>query len=82
VYNAAIMKVTLKEARNRLAELLDEAAGGREIMITGEDGSAFKLVPSEATPKTKRGLIGSARGQIWMADDFDEIPDGFEKYRS
>jgi antitoxin (DNA-binding transcriptional repressor) of toxin-antitoxin stability system len=77
-----MMKVTLKEARDHLSELLDEAAGGREVMITGEDGSAFKLVPSETAPKTKRGLIGSARGQIWMADDFDEAPDGFEEYMS
>jgi antitoxin (DNA-binding transcriptional repressor) of toxin-antitoxin stability system len=82
MYNAAMMKVTLTEARDRLAELLAEAAGGGEVMITGEDGSAFKLIPSEAAPKKKRGLIGSARGQIWMANDFDEIPEGFEEYMS
>lgn len=37
--------VTLEEARDRLAALLAEAA------ITGENGRAYGLAPSEATPK-------------------------------
>lgn len=72
--------MTLKEARERLGGLLDEAARGEEVVITGEDGSAFKLVPSEEIPKKKRGGLGIAKGQVWMADDFDEIPEGFEEY--
>lgn len=77
----AVTKVTLNEARNRLGELLAEAASGEEVLITVEDGSAFKLVPSEKRPsEEKRGGLGIAKGQIWMADDFDEIPEGFEDY--
>ena len=72
--------VTLKEARERLSGLLEEAARGEEVVITGEDGRAFKLVPSETEPKKKRGLIGSARGQIWMSEDFDEPLEDFEEY--
>ncbi|CAN5429921.1 hypothetical protein BH20ACT10_BH20ACT10_21580 [soil metagenome] len=61
------MRVATEEAKERL-----------DALLAREDGSAFKLVPSE--PKKKRGLIGSAKGQIWMAGDFDEIPEGFEEY--
>lgn len=74
--------VTLKEARDHLAELLAEAARGEEVVIESEDGSTFKLIPSESAPRKKRGLIGSAKGQIWMSDDFDEPLEDFEEYMS
>lgn len=72
--------VTINEAKDHLAELLAEAARGGEVVIEGEDGKAFKLVPSEAAPKKKRGLIGSAKGRIWMSDDFDEPLEDFDEY--
>lgn len=72
--------VTLQEARERLEALLAEAAKGGEVVITGEDGSAFKLVPSESTPAKGRGLIGSAKGEIWMSEDFDEPLEDFKEY--
>lgn len=71
----------LEEARVRLSSLLAEAARGEEVVIEGKDGSAFKLIPSgETTPGKKRGGLGIAKGQVWIADDFDEIPEGFEDY--
>jgi len=71
--------VTTKEAKAQLDELLAEAAKGEEVLIAGGDGSTFKLVLSTAPPKKKRGLIGSAKGQIWMADDFDEPLEDFKE---
>jgi antitoxin (DNA-binding transcriptional repressor) of toxin-antitoxin stability system len=74
-------RVTLNEARDRLGELLAEATSGEEALTPGADGSAFKLVPSEKRlSEKKRGGLGIAKGQIWMAEDFDEIPEGFEDY--
>ena len=72
--------VTFAEAKDHLAELLAKAARGEEVVISGDDGSVFKLVLSETAPTKKRALVGSARGQIWMADDFDEVPNGFDEY--
>jgi hypothetical protein len=43
-----------------------------------DDGNTFGVVPMHVAPRKKRGLIGSMRGKIWMADDFDEIPESFE----
>ena len=71
-------ELALKEAQSRLAELVAEAAGGEEVVITRDDGAAFKLVPvTEPLPRPK---YGSARGLIQMADDFDAPLEDFKAY--
>ena len=73
-------QIALKDAELRLAELIDEAAHGEEIMITRDDGKVFKLVlfmPTKPYPK-----FGSARGLIAMSDDFDEPLEDFKEYMS
>ncbi len=72
--------MTLDQARNQLADLLARAARGEEVIIVRDDGSTFTVVPTQLPPRKKRGLVGSMEGKIWMADDFDEIPEGFEPY--
>lgn len=80
MHTAAMTTMTLDQARNQLADLLARAARGEEVIIVRDDGSTFTVVPTQRPPRKKRGLIGSARGKIWIADDFDEIPEGFEPY--
>jgi antitoxin (DNA-binding transcriptional repressor) of toxin-antitoxin stability system len=72
--------MTLDQAKDHLADLLAKAAAGEEVVIVRDDGSAFTVVPTQAPHRKRRGLVGSARGKIWLADDFDEIPKGFEPY--
>ncbi len=72
--------LTIDQAKDHLAELLAKAADGEEIVIVRDDGSSFGVVPMHVAPRKRRGLVGSMRGKIWMADDFDEIPEGFEPY--
>lgn len=72
--------MTLDQAKDQLADLLAKAADGEEVVIVRDDGSTFTVVPTKAPSRKRRGLVGSARGKIWMADDFDEIPEGFEPY--
>mgnify|MGYP002781602675 FL=1 len=50
------------------------------MVITGDDGRLFKLTLTAAPAKGKRELIGSAKGQVWMADDFDEPLEDFKEY--
>ena len=38
-------RLSVADAQARLAELLDRAAAGEEILITREDGSGVRLVP-------------------------------------
>ena len=72
-------QLAVKEAESCLSELLAEAAGGEQVVITRDDGEAFKLVPvGQAGPSPK---YGSARGLIEIADDFDEPLDDFKAYQ-
>ncbi len=73
-------KVALNEATSRLAELINLAEIGEEIIITKDDGSSFKIIPCQS--KKPFPKFGSAKGLIKMPDDFNDIPEGFEEYIS
>ena len=70
--------VGLKEAAGRLAELIDEVASGEEVVITREDGGAFKIVPVAPLPPFPK--FGSAKGLVKMTEDFDEPLEDFQAY--
>jgi prevent-host-death family protein len=38
-------QIHLKEAETRLAELIEQAVTGEEVIITRSDGTSFKIVP-------------------------------------
>ncbi len=71
-------KIKLKEAQNKLSEILDQVAGGEEILITREDGSSFKIIPTEKQKPHPK--FGSAKGKIKIFDDFDAPLDDFKDY--
>jgi prevent-host-death family protein len=71
--------VELDDARARLTELLDKAAGGTEVIISERGAPRARLVAVEgsADPPGKR-VAGLHRGAIVMGDDFDApLPDEF-----
>ena len=70
--------VALTEAQNRLPELIEEVAGGADVVISRGDGASFRLVPIAPVEQTPR--FGSARGLVEVADDFDDPIPGFEPY--
>ena len=81
-------KLTLGEAeKTPLRDILDEAAKGEEIVVSG-NGFNYKItVTIEETVQHAQPLtgkhsptFGSAKGRIKIADDFDETPEGFEPY--
>ncbi len=71
-------KAALNEAASRLAELINLAEIGEEIIITKDDGSSFKIIPYQSKKPIPK--FGSAKGLIKMSDDFNDIPEGFEEY--
>ncbi|RIK76764.1 toxin-antitoxin (TA) system antitoxin [candidate division KSB1 bacterium] len=69
--------VTLQDAQARLAELLNLAQAGNEIIIAEGGQPLARLVPI-SKPKRERRVAGLQRGKIWMSDDFDApLPDEF-----
>jgi len=70
---------TVEIAQNSLDELLTEAHKGKTVLIAADNGWAVKLVPTPIRAKKPR-KAGSARGQIWMSDDFDDPLEDFADY--
>ena len=73
-----MQKLALKDAETRLAELIGMVAGGKEVIITKDDGSDFKIIPFH--PKKPYPKFGSAAGLIEMSDDFDKPLEDFQEY--
>lgn len=71
-------QINLKEAETQLAKLIEQAAEGEEVIITRNDGAAFKIVPLH--DRVKAPKFGSAKGLIKMSDDFDAPLENFKEY--
>jgi len=67
------MLVNIHEAKTHLSSLLERVARGEEIIIGKAGKPIAKLVPYQETlePRT----LGGWEGRVWMADDFDELPE-------
>ncbi len=64
--------VSIEEAKAQLAALIEKVRAGQEVII-GEAGKPVaKLVPYERSEKPRRP--GALRGNIRIAEDFDELP--------
>src|ERR1700678_1202396 len=74
--------VALQEAQEKLAELIDRAKGGEEIVIEQNGKAAAKLVPvaSETPAQGKRVFGENFLGITYIAPDFDD-PMGEEELK-
>jgi antitoxin (DNA-binding transcriptional repressor) of toxin-antitoxin stability system len=71
-------QVSLAEAQTRLPGLVLAAVRGEEVLIGEPDAPLVRLVPVEC--HQSRPQFGSARGKIFMADDFDAPLSDFDEY--
>ena len=65
----------MHEARTRLSQLVARAQAGEEIVIARHGKPVARLVPVEPPALSFAALRGKWRGQVHIADDFDELPD-------
>jgi antitoxin (DNA-binding transcriptional repressor) of toxin-antitoxin stability system len=64
------MQVSVTEAAAHLNELMQAAIDGEEVIVLNGDRPAIKFTPiGKIRPDRKPG---SAKGLIWVSDDFDE----------
>lgn len=63
------MEVGVKKAKDQLSQLLLRVIGGDEIIITRKGVPIARLVGIEPKPGPRK--LGTHRGKIWIADDFD-----------
>lgn len=73
-----VSTVTIHEAKAKLSSLIEEALSGEEVIIMRRNTPLVRIVPLEPSYGTRR--IGTAKGLVEIADDFDEIPEGFNEY--
>ncbi|MET0030772.1 MAG: DUF2281 domain-containing protein [Limnospira maxima] len=73
-----MQQVDISVAQTQITELLQSALQGEEIIITRDNHPILKLIQVSSQPKRRQR--GSAKGQIWMAADFDEPLEDFKEY--
>lgn len=61
--------VNIHEAKTHLSRLVEEAAGGREIVIAKAGKAMARLVPLAPAPQVKK--LGLLKGQLKIPADFN-----------
>jgi prevent-host-death family protein len=72
-----MITVSLDKAKEQMTELLEEVEKGEEVIITNKNKPVAKLVPLAATSTKSTRKLGSAKGKVRIADDFDGPVEGF-----
>ena len=63
-------QINIHEAKTHLSRLVEDAAGGEEIVIAKAGKPIARLVPLPQ-PERRVPKLGTMKGKIWMADDWD-----------
>ena len=61
--------VNIHEAKTHLSRLLEDVAGGEDVIIAKSGKPVARLIPFR--PALEPRVPGSMKGKIWIADDFD-----------
>jgi antitoxin (DNA-binding transcriptional repressor) of toxin-antitoxin stability system len=73
--------VSLQEAQSHLAEIIDKLPPGEEIVIIRDDKPVATIRATVPNTSRKPRQLGTLKGSVlYMAPDFDAIPEGFEEY--
>lgn len=64
----------MHEAKTKLSQLVERAEAGEDVVIARNGTPVARLVPVKA-PASFASIRGVWRGRVWIADDFDELPD-------
>ena len=63
----------IHEAKTHFSRLLADVEAGREVVITRAGQPVAQLIPYQGQRRLREP--GGWEGQIWIADDFDELPE-------
>ena len=72
--------ITVEEAQSHLAEIIEKMPPGEEVVLTRDDKPVATIRATPA-PHREPPQFGTLKGTIlYIAPDFDAIPEGFEDY--
>lgn len=66
----------ISDAKASLSKLIEQVLQGEEIIIGKAGKPVARLVPYAADPAPRQLGSGSWKGNIWVAEDFDDLPAG------
>jgi prevent-host-death family protein len=70
------MQITnISEAKASLSKLIEKVLKGEEVIIGKAGKPVAKLVPYDLDTSPRQLGAGNWKGKIWLADDFDELPE-------
>ncbi len=70
------MQITnISEAKATLSKLVEKVLKGDEVIIGKAGKPVAKLVPYDLESSPRQLGVGKWQGKIWMADDFDDLPE-------
>ena len=71
-------QLDITQAKADISKVLDLAIKGEEIVITQDNKPVAKILAIR--PVLRSLKRGSAKGKVWMSDDFDEPLEDFKEY--
>ncbi|MCA9897525.1 MAG: type II toxin-antitoxin system prevent-host-death family antitoxin [Ardenticatenaceae bacterium] len=70
------MQITnISDAKATLSKLIERVLHGEEVVIGKAGKPVAKLVPYNLETEPRQLGVGNWHGKIWIADDFDELPE-------
>jgi prevent-host-death family protein len=72
-------RVGMHEAKTQLSRLVEEARRGEDVIVERSGRPVAKIVPYEEKPSGLLALKGIWKGQVRIADDFDELPEDMQR---
>ena len=72
------IEIGVREFRARLSDYLRQAKNGARFTIVSRGEPVAEVgAPADLRRGPGRRVLGAMKGEIWIADDFDEWPEGF-----
>jgi prevent-host-death family protein len=65
----------ISEAKASLSKLIEKVMKGEEVIIGKAGKPVARLVPYDLETSPRRLGVGRWKGHIWIADDFDVLPE-------
>ena len=70
------MQITnISEEKASLSRLIEKALQGEEVIISKAGKPIVKIIPYDFDTNPRQLGAGNWHGRIWIADDFDELPE-------
>lgn len=67
--------MNISEAKASLSKLIEKALRGEEVIIGKAGKPVVRLIPFDFESSPRQLGAGTWRGRIWIAEDFDELPE-------